>query len=88
MTTSAVHYWYVPERASMIWRQWDSEFVFHHKLSNDTHRLSAPAGELVLLLLQRGELSESELLLQSGLDRAELNATLHALAQIDFVTWR
>ncbi len=72
----------------MAWRRWDDEFVFHHRLSNDTHQLSGAAGELMLCLLENDELAEADLATRCELSGEELAAILHALAQLDFVTWR
>lgn len=88
MDTPVLRYWRVPERANMAWRHWDDEFVFHHRLSNDTHQLSCAAGELMLCLLENAELSESDLAVRCDLSGEELTTILHALAQLDFVTWR
>lgn len=38
--------WRIPPHAHLRWRRWpgESEYVFHHGASGDTHRLSWPAG--------------------------------------------
>jgi hypothetical protein len=81
-------YWCVPEHADMVWHRWDDEYVFHHRLSNDTHQLSDAAGAVVCCLLQHGELDTSALVDCSGLTRETLGPILQTLANMDFVTWR
>lgn len=89
MNDSSVTYWRIPERAQLAWRQWEEdEFVFHHFLSNDTHQLSGVAGELMLRLLERGELETRDLAECCGLPLEYLRPLLQTLADLDFITWR
>jgi len=81
-------FWRVPEHADMVLRRWGNDFVFHHRLSNDTHQLSSAAGTVVCCLLQHGELDTSALVDCCDLAREELGPILQTLADMDFVTWR
>lgn len=80
--------WRVPEHASLVWRYWDCEYVFHHALSNDTHRLSEIPGHMVVHLAMMGEQSVQGLADQFGLDDIEVEEILARLADLDFVTCR
>ncbi len=81
-------YWRIADHADLIWRHWDGEYVFHHALANDTHRLSEVAGLVLLCLLESGEQEEASLGETLGLDSESLDVILSALAKIDFVAWR
>jgi len=80
--------WRIADQAGLAWRQWDGEYVFHHALSNDTHRLSEAAGVVLLQLLEDGETEQAALAGSCGLDSEDLDAILSALVKIDFVAWR
>lgn len=80
--------WRIADQSGVAWRHWDDEYVFHHALSNDTHRLSAAAGAVLVHLLRGGEMEEAALACACGLDREDLEAILPALAKIDFLAWR
>lgn len=86
--TPPITYWRVPAHADMAWRCWDDEFVFHHLLSNDTHHLAGPAGEVMRCLLERVEMETAALCECSGVRREDIGSILQTLADIDFVTWR
>jgi transcription initiation factor IIE alpha subunit len=86
--SAPLRFWRIADHAGLAWRHWDGEYVFHHALANDTHRLSEAAGAVLLLLLERGELEEEALAEAGGLERADLDVILSALAKIDFVAWR
>jgi transcription initiation factor IIE alpha subunit len=87
MFDTARHHWRIDESAGLEWRFWDDEYVFHHALSNDTHRLSEPAGAILLYLLEHGETAEDKLATSCGLDREDVDIILSALTKIDFVAW-
>jgi hypothetical protein len=80
--------WRIADQASLAWHYWDGEYVFHHALSNDTHRLSDIAGVVLRHLLDGGETEEHALAEACGLNREDLDVILSALAKIDFVAWR
>ncbi|MDO9226215.1 MAG: hypothetical protein Q8K57_17555 [Thiobacillus sp.] len=81
-------FWRIADEAGLVWRYWDGEYVFHHALANDTHRLSEAAGAVLLSLLEGGEQEEAILADACGLDREDLDVILSALAKIDFLAWR
>lgn len=87
MATSP-RFWRVADQAKLDWRHWDGEYVFHHALANDTHRLSEAAGAVLLHLLDGGEQETSALAEACDLDREDLDVILSVLAKIDFVAWR
>lgn len=80
--------WRIADQAGLIWRHWDGEYVFHHALSNDTHRLSEDAGMVLLQLLEHGERGQTVLANACDLHEEDLDIILFALAKIDFVAWR
>ncbi len=81
-------FWRIADGADLAWRRWEDEYVFHHALANDTHRLSGPAGIVLTQLLHSGEMEEATLADTCGLDEQELEVILQELAKIDFLTWR
>lgn len=80
--------WRLVDYAEPIWRSWDGEYVIHHALSNDTHRLSDAAGEVLAQMAQAGELTASSLAERCDLSESELDTILSVLAQLDFAAWR
>ena len=84
----APRFWRIADAADLAWRRWEDEYVFHHALANDTHRLSGPAGIVLTQLLHSGEMEEATLADTCGLDEQELEVILQELAKIDFLTWR
>lgn len=80
--------WRVSKYASLVWRRWDNEYVFHHALSNDTHRISDIPGQLVVYLHTTGEQSTQELAEQFLLNEIDTEHILAELAILDFVTCR
>ena len=88
MDDAAHRRWRIDEHAGLEWRFWDDEYVFHHALSNDTHRLSERAGAVLVYLLEHGETPQLELASSCGLDLADMDVILSALAKIGFVAWR
>jgi hypothetical protein len=86
--SAPLRFWRIADHASLAWRHWDGEYVFHHALSNDTHRLSDAAGEVLLHLLGRGETEQSALAEACALHEEDVDVILSALTKIDFVAWR
>ena len=84
----APRFWRIADAADLAWRRWEDEYVFHHALANDTHRLSGPAGSVLTQLLRSGEVESAALADACGLDEQDLEVILRALAKIDFLTWR
>ncbi|PIV89501.1 MAG: hypothetical protein COW48_00185 [Hydrogenophilales bacterium CG17_big_fil_post_rev_8_21_14_2_50_63_12] len=80
--------WRIADQAGLAWRHWDGEYVFHHALANDTHRLAEAAGIVLRHLLEGGETEQAALAEACGLDGEDLDVILSALAKIDFVAWR
>lgn len=80
--------WRIADHAGLVWRHWDGEYVFHHALANDTHRLSEAAGLVLLQLLEHGEMEQTALANVCDLHEEDLDAILSALTKIDFVAWR
>ncbi len=78
----------MPAHADLVWRCWGDECVVHHRLSNDTHRLSIMAAEILIALAQQGELSEQELAKRHDLASEDVRTILQQLAQLDLVHGR
>jgi PqqD family protein of HPr-rel-A system len=77
--------WMLTYGADLACRFWGEECVVHHALSNDTHRLSAWAGQL-LLSLADGARSSAELsTLHAELDAEDIDAALTSLAGLELV---
>ena len=74
------HLWRIAPGASPAVRVWDGEYVVHHALSNDTHRLSEAAGRILLKLVAAGAGAPD------AVSSEEVQATLQALAELGFVT--
>ena len=87
MDTDTRH-WRILDHAGPIWRYWDGEYVVHHAVSNDTHRLSGAAGQVLEQLAGFGEIDATRLSENCGLSEAELEEILSVLAQLEFVAWR
>lgn len=83
-----LRYWRIADHADLVWRHWDGEYVFHHALSNDTHRLADEAGAVLLRLIEGGEMDPRALSEACGLHEEDVDVILSALAKIDFVSWR
>ena len=88
MDIPASRRWRIAEHADLAWRHWDGEFVFHHALANDTHRLSDAAGRVLLQLAQDGEQVVENLALACELPASDVDLILSELAKVDFVGWR
>lgn len=86
--STPLRHWRIADKSSLAWRHWDNEYVFHHALSNDTHRLSQAAGAVLVQLLEGGETEQAALAGACELDSEDLDVILSALTKIDFVAWR
>jgi hypothetical protein len=75
----------IADRADLAWRHWDGEYVFHHALANDTHRLSDAAGRILLRLMRSGEQDAESLALACELPVSDVELILSELAKLDFV---
>ena len=78
--------WRILEHANLKWFQWDDEYVFHHTLSNDTHRLAELPGQLVAHLALVGGQTAVGLADRFNLDEDSTQGLLAELAKLDFVT--
>lgn len=85
MDTPAPRRWRIADYADLVWRHWDGEYVFHHALANDTHRLSDAAGRVLLQLARAGENDAENLALACGLPVPDVEQILSELAKLDFV---
>jgi predicted transcriptional regulator len=80
------HQWRVDSTAELAWRHWDGEYVVHHALSNDTHRLSDFAGHVLLQLAAcPAPVSCATLAETLDADDEDVAETLKALAEVGFV---
>lgn len=82
---SAPPQWRIAPGAAPIWRQWDGEYLLHHALSNDTHRVSTLAGLLVEQLQAAGPRSPEQLGEALDADPDLVLEVLSALEPLDFV---
>ena len=81
--TDMIECWHIPQDAALQWHRWGDEYVVHHAASNDTHRLSAVAGELLTHLCCSKGASVDELARHSGLDDATAMRVLEELASLN-----
>ncbi len=77
--------WHLAAGADLALHTWQGEYVVHHALSNDTHRLSDPAGRILLDLQAAGSQGVRSPGRSLGLSDDEAEATLAALAELGFV---
>ncbi len=84
-------FWRVPHHANLIWRRWpgETEYVFYHGASGDTHRLSELAGVVMEMILEgKGEQAFlTQWLREQGDVAAEatMTNTLDILSKLDFI---
>jgi hypothetical protein len=78
--------WNMTYGADLACRFWGEECLVHHALSNDTHRLAAWAGRLLMALLGMGVASTEALSEYLDQDAAEVEAALVVLAELDLVS--
>lgn len=74
--------WCLTDASTLTWRSWDGEIVIHHALSNDTHRLSEPAGRVLSTLAEQGAQNVGGLASTSGLDQAQVEDVLTVLDRL------
>ena len=86
MTVTDQRLWRLPAHAELEWSHWDNEFVVHHLLSNDTHRISELAGALIDHLGHFGPSSTTTLAEHFQIAEEDAEEILDALAHLDFVT--
>lgn len=85
MQPSVIARWRLVAEANVEWRFWDNEYVVHHALSNDTHRLSQFAGRLLSELRQSGSLHTDSLAQGCAAYSDEVAETLAVLEELDLV---
>lgn len=66
-------------------RQWDDECLVHHALSNDTHRLSAWAAEVLFELAEAGPASPAVLAERLAMTETDIDRVLSTLSRLDLV---
>lgn len=72
--------WRLTDGHDLRLRCWDEACVAHHLASNQTHRLSLGAGQVLELLLSQGSQSATELAEHfEDATAAEIEALLHEL---------
>lgn len=71
--------------ADLSCRFWGDECLVHHALSNDTHRLAAWAGRLLMALTGMEAASTEALAEYLDQDADEVESALAALAELDLV---
>lgn len=77
--------WRTATHARLSHAVWDDEWVCHHALSNDTHRLSGLAGRALLALAAGSPCNEAMLASGLGIDSGSVAQLLEALESLDFV---
>jgi hypothetical protein len=78
-------HWSIPQGADLRWYRWEDEYVIHHGLSNDTHRMSANAGRVIEALQLHGPQEMFSLAERCGLNTQALKPVLAVLADLDLV---
>jgi PqqD family protein of HPr-rel-A system len=78
--------WALVEGADPAIHCWDDECLVHHALSNDTHRITAWAAELLEALDAAAPISSGALANRFGLDGHVVQAALESLARLELVT--
>jgi hypothetical protein len=78
--------WQIRADAHPAWRLWDSEYVVHHALSNDTFRLSEAAGRLLVCMSGcEAPCTVPALAEASEMDGSDVQSVLELLAQLGLV---
>ncbi|MHB0975300.1 MAG: HPr-rel-A system PqqD family peptide chaperone [Thiobacillus sp.] len=89
MTTPT--HWRVPPCAKLSWRRWpdESEYVFYHGATGDTHRLSELAGMIMERALagpvDTAALMQWLLVQGDAAPEATLDQVFTSLSQLDFI---
>ncbi|MBA4344639.1 MAG: hypothetical protein C0423_21070 [Methylibium sp.] len=66
-------------------RQWGDECLVHHALSNNTHRLSAWAAEVLFELAEAGPASQAVLAERLAMAPTDIDLALTTLSRLDLV---
>lgn len=82
---AATGLWTVSAGADLAVRQWGDECLVHHALSNDTHRLSAWAAEVLFELADAGPASPAVLAEHLAMAETDIDLALTTLARLDLV---
>lgn len=77
--------WSLGAAASPAWKCWDGEYVVHHLLANDTHRLSEPAGQILECLTGADGRSSQDIARACSMAEEEALVALAALAEVGLV---
>jgi hypothetical protein len=80
--------WCLIAQAAPAARCWNDEWVIHHALANDTHRLTEPAGLILQHLVDvppNGGLATLDLAERCGIHPDDAEDALQALAAVGFV---
>ena len=77
--------WCIDAHAAPAVRRWQDQYVVHHALSNDTHRLSEPAGMILQELLAAGNAGVASPGQACALTDDAVQACLAALHELGFV---
>lgn len=89
MTTPT--HWRVPPSAKLSWRRWpdETEYVFYHGASGDTHRLSELAGVIMEQVLadpvDTAALMQWLLVQGDAAPEATLDQIFASLSELDFI---
>jgi hypothetical protein len=86
MQTLPLLRWNMTYGADLSCRFWGDECLVHHALSNDSHRLAAWAGRLLMALTDMEAASTEVLADYLGQDADEVETALAALAKLDLVS--
>lgn len=77
--------WRIDADAAPALRRWEDEYVVHHALSNDSHRLSEPAGLILAELLDAGSAGLTRPGEADALPEETVQTCLAALRELGFV---
>lgn len=89
MTTPT--HWRIPPSAKLSWRRWpdESEYVFYHGATGDTHRLSELAGMIMEQAMagpvDTAALMQWLLMQDDSAPEATLDQVFASLSQLDFI---
>gem|GEM_PF-1499085 len=84
-TAAADRLWSVTRGADLTVRQWGDECLVHHALSNNTHRLSAWAAEVLFELAEAGPASQAVLAERLAMAPTDIDLALTTLSRLDLV---
>jgi hypothetical protein len=78
--------WRIAPGAEPLLRAWGDEVVVHHALSNDTHRLTALAGQVLLSFIAAEGGDAAVRVELPDIPEDELHVTLSVLEDLGLVT--